>query len=341
MNFKKFYQWIVILVKKITGTPWVVYEPPALPVEPVVSEPIPEPEPPADIPLPNGLRHDWSQARSAWLYPGDEDWLASHRMMKWSPDRIQKYLDHPEVRDQTHIIICCNTGTRKVLNEKPFDGLKNPDKVRAVFQQVIANDQAPIAWLLSQEFFIQKLGRSHRKLLEYLEATCEMVSDLCQIAVPFRELGDIYDGNHMQERNEIFKAMRKGAPMLPLAEHERALEGIPVDDFRDVSGDVISGLQTGFKTPTGGQNRTENRVTRGAHTYDGAAGFIRANAERMAEWQRKGRMERHTTAVFEHSLPLIFEGQPWAPTRTLQDAQERGKILLQHGAAFDLSAGGM
>ena len=341
MNFKKFYQWIVILVKKITGTPWVVYEPPALPVEPVVSEPIPEPEPPADIPLPNGLRHDWRQARSAWLYPGDEDWLASHRMMKWSPDRIQKYLDHPEVRDQTHIIICCNTGTRKVLNEKPFDGLKNPDKVRAVFQQVIANDQAPIAWLLSQEFFIQKLGRSHRKLLEYLEATCEMVSDLCQIAVPFRELGDIYDGNHMQERNEIFKAMRKGAPMLPLAEHERALEGIPVDDFRDVSGDVISGLQTGFKTPTGGQNRTENRVTRGAHTYDGAAGFNRAIAERMAEWQRKGRMERHTTAGFEHSLPLIFEGQPWAPTRTLQDAQERGKILLQHGAAFDLSAGGM
>ena len=317
---------------------------PPLPIDPPpiieVSDSVPITDPDLSPELiSNGLRHDWRHARAAWLYPGDENWLASHRMMTWTSDRIQQYLDHPDVCDQTHVIVCCNTGTRTILNEKPFDGLKNPDKVRTVFQQIIENDKAPICWVMSQEFFIQILNRSHKKLLDYLKVTCEMVADVSQIVVPFREIGDIYDGHHMAERNEIFKEMRRGAPHLPLACHERSMEQIPVDDFKGISGDVISGLQTGFGTPTGGNNNPSDRIMHGDYTYDGAAGFVKNNSERMAGWQEKGRMERHTNAVFEHSIPLIYEGQPWKPARNIEDAQKRGKILLQHGAEFDLSSG--
>jgi len=291
----------------------------------------------------NGLRHDWRKARHAWLYPGDEaTWIASHRLMVWTPEKIHAYLTHPDVKDSTHIFIAVCTGTRPDVFEKPFDGLKNTNKVQAVFDQVIAADFAPIAFCMSQEFFIQKLGRKHDRLLEYLEAICELVRDACHIALPFRELGEIYNGSHMPERNGMFKAMRRGAPRLPLAEHERGLTEIPVDDFRDVGGTIISGLQTGFRTPTGGKNRPEDQVTSpgGGHTYDGAAGFIKSNGDRMSRYASQGHiLEDHVNAVFEHSLPLVYEGQQWKPTRTLKEAKKRGKVLLEHGAEFDLSSG--
>ena len=50
-------------------------------------------------------------------------------------------------------------------------------------------------------------------------------------------------------------------------------------------------------------------------------------------------LENHINAVFEHSLPLVYPNQSWGPTRTLEEAKVRGRILLQHGAEFDLSSG--
>jgi hypothetical protein len=303
----------------------------------------PEPLPPEPEPDANGLRHDWHKARGTWLYPGDRSlWLASHRMMTWNNDKIDEYLRQPEIKIHSdHVVICCSTGTRNGLLERPFNALKDPDRVREVFQRVIAADKAPVAWLMSQEFFIQELERNHAKLLDQLEHTAELIHDLCNFAVPFRELGDIYSGRFMKERNQMFRAMRKGAPDLPLAEHERGLVEIPVDDFAGVGGDVISLLQTSFKTPTGGKGRPEDQVTSpgGSHTYDGAAEFIQRNGDRMTKWQLAGRLERHTNAVGEHSIPFVYAGQPWKPYRDLPDAQERGKVLLQHGASFDLSSG--
>jgi hypothetical protein len=59
----------------------------------------------------------------------------------------------------------------------------------------------------------------------------------------------------------------------------------------------------------------------------------------MARYVKAGQLEDHVNAVFEHSLPLVYRGQSWKPTRTFAEAQARGKTLLQHGAAFDLSSG--
>ena len=298
------------------------------------------PVPPPDHPQ-NGLRHDWRTATAAWLYPGDPSyWIASHRMMLWDSQKIARYLALPEIAPTTHVMICLNTGKRREVFEKPFDGLRHPDTVREVFQQVIEADKAPIAFCVSQEFFVQALDGIHRKLLEYLEESTRLVADLCHMALPMRELGDIYGGREMDKRNDLFKAMRKGAPNLPLAEHERSLEQIPVSDFRDVGGTIISGLQTGFGTPTGGENRPADQITHGDHTYDGACGFIASNKERMDHYVTSRHiLESHVNAVFEHSLPRVYAGQMWKPTRTLAHAQARGKKLLQHGAAFDLSAG--
>ena len=289
---------------------------------------------------PNGLRHDWRKARAAWLYPGEKEyWIASHRMMTWTPEKIDAYLHHPNLQDTTHVIICPNTANRTATYETPFNARGNEDHVRAVFQQVIDADKAPILWCLSQEFFEQTLRSDHQKLLDHLRLTCELTADLCHFATATRELGDIYSGRFMKQRNQINLAMRHAAPDLPLACHERSMEGVPVDDWKSVSGTVISGLQTGFRTPTGGRNKPEDQIQIGDHTYDGACGFIQANHDRMREWQHKGRMEEHVNAVFEHSIPHIYNGQTWQPTRDLKSAQERGRMLLQHGAEFDLSSG--
>ena len=289
----------------------------------------------------NGLRHDWRKAWGTWLYPGSEDfWLASQRMMTWADEKIDRYLKLPEIRDHSdHVVICCSTGTRPSLNETPFNGLMDEQRVRAVFERVIAADKAPVCWCLSQEFFFQHLQGNHSKLLSHLTATAQLTADLCNFMVPFREMGDIYGGSQLKQRNDVVKAIRKGAPTIPIAVHERALEEIPVDDFAGVDGDVISLLQTGFETPTGGQNRPEDQVMQGSHAYDGAAGFVQANGRRMESWQAAGRMERHTNAVGEHSIPYVYASQPWKPVRTLESARHRGQILLQHGGAFALSAG--
>lgn len=289
----------------------------------------------------NGLLHDWKKAQGTWLYPGNQEfWLASQRMMTWDNNKIDRYLRLEEIATHsTHVIICCSTGIRPTLHETPFNALHYPDRVREVFERVIRADKAPIAWLTSQEFFQQDLQGNHAKLVDQLKATAELVADLCHFAVPMRELGDVYGGSQMAQRNALFRAIRQGAPQLPVACHERALEQIPVDDFAGVDGDVISLLQTGFDTPTGGHNRPQDEVSAGNHTYDGAVGFVSQNARRMAGWQAAGRLERHTNAVGEHSIPDVYAGQPWQPTRTLDNARRRGKILLQHGAQFDLSSG--
>lgn len=272
----------------------------------------------------NGLRHDWRKATASWLYPGKEEyWIASHRLCSWTSDQIGRYLQLPEIAHDTHVMVCANTGSRKETFEQPFNGVQDPYKVRDVLNQIIRADKAPIVFCMSQEFFDQELSGSHTKLLEHLEATAEMVCDLCHFLIPFRELGDVYGGHYMKERNDIFLAMRKGAPKLPLAEHERPLEQIPVQDFANVGGTIISGLQTGFNTSLGD-----------------ACDFVEANKERMDGYARSGHiLEDHVNAVFEHSLPHVYDGQTWKPTRTYNEANRFGQELLRHGAKFDLCAG--
>ena len=289
-----------------------------------------------------GLRHPWKKARAAWLYPGKREyWLGSQRMMRWTNETLDEYLALPEIKDHsTHVIVCCSTGKRPHMREEPFNALRDPDRVREVLDRIKSADKAPIAWLMSQEFFKQTLEGNYRRLIDQLRETAALVQDIgCSFIVPFRELGEIYGGKDLDKRNCMFRAMRKGAPDLPVAVHERGLVEIPVSDFADVDGDCISLLQTSFRCPTGGRDRPRDRVTSpdGGHVYDGACGFVRANGDRMHNWQIAGRMERHTNAVGEHSIPHVFDTQPWQPTRSFASAQRRGKRLLKHGAAFDLS----
>jgi hypothetical protein len=300
----------------------------------------PEPAPPP--PKGNGLRHDWRKARGTWLYPGDKEyWLASHRLLTWNEAKLDAYLALPEiVTHSDHVCVALNLGSRAAIGERPFDALKNEKYVRAVFQRIIDADKAPVAWIFSQEYYIQELKKDFTKLLECVEKTTALIADLCTFAVPTHELGELFSGRFMKERNQLFRAMRKAAPNLPLAEHERPLVEIPVADFHGVGGDVISLLQTGFSTPTGGRNRPQDIVTspNKEHSYDGACGFIAANKRRMDRYVGT-QIERHTNAVGEHSIPLVYATQPWKPPRTLAEAKIRGRMLLHNGAAFDLSAG--
>ena len=345
---RQLLQWIVRFFRPVHPEPHSCE--PQVPVTPVaVDYSSPEPdfetlEAAIDTPAPaNGLRHDWRRATACWLYPGvPEYWIASHRMVQWDEETIHDYLTHPDIQDTSHVIICPNTGYRIATNETPFNALasdEHSEQTRRVLRQIIAADKAPILWAMSQEFFLQTLEANHQRLLDHLTHTVALCADLVQIAVPMRELGDVYGGRDMDKRNDIFLAMQKGAPGLPKACHERAMEQVPVDDWKGVSGTVISGLQTGFRTATGGRNRPEDQVRVGDHTYDGACGFVQASHDRMLDWQHKGRMEEHVNALFEHSLPLVSPNQSWKPTRTMDEAKARGRKLMQHGVAFDLSSG--
>ena len=311
-----------------------------------------QPIPPVE-PTKNGLRHDWRKARATWLYSGygtpkgDRTlWLASQRMLHWSPEKIDRYLSGPEVKTHsTHVLINLNLGTRPAMAERPFWALKSERTERRVIEtleQIIAADKAPIVFCFSQEWFVTEAKRDFPKMLETLKHTLDLVKDHCQIAIPCRELGDLWGHKDLDKRNLIFKTMRKVAPNVPLACHERPLCEITAMDFRGVDGDVISLCQTGFKTPTGGRNRPQDRVTSpsGKDSYDGAAGFVRANGRRMRERTEGGQMERHTNALGEASIPLVFRGQMWKPTRSLPNAQRRAlRILRYSGATIDLSAG--
>ena len=229
------------------------------------------------------------------------------------------------------------------MRETPFDALKHPTQVREVCEQILAADKGIIAWLTTQEHYVQELDGSLQKLLPHLTATAELVADLVSLTVAMRELGDCFGGDRLKDRNRIGRAVKRGAPLVPYGVHERPMTEVPITDLDGCSDQapVVSLLQAGFWSRTGGRGNPEDEHVQGGHAYDGAAGFVRANRRRMRGYLNASppRMSAHLNVIHEHSIPFVFTGQPWQPTRTLAEAQWRGVRLLKAGADADFSSG--
>jgi hypothetical protein len=295
-------------------------------VPPVVST---EPTMPGTVELPHG----WERPRGAYLY--GPFWLFACQGMRLNDEQFAQYLASPEQRDSTHVVIDLSTGTRPALGEQPFHALATRQTIHHVRQRlrtIIAAGKSPWAYVCSQEYFIQEMGGDHRRLIPFLEESAETFGDLCSHITPFREIGDIYHGDRLQERHEIVSAIRRKTDpnRTAVAVHERAGEGIPVRDVDGLDG-TVSALQAPFDWNVRGDYEA------GGHEYDGVVGFYREHAARMTRYQRAGRIGRHSVGIFECSIPpgRGFTRRP----RTFEQARRFGESLIREGVAWELSGG--
>ena len=276
-------------------------------------------------------------ARGAYLYPGDSNWLFSQRMVNTVQDSdILAWLETGPQRQSTHVVISVSTGLRPQLGEQPFNPLENDaseQRVRHVLELLRRAGKEVWVYAASQEFILQN-NLTIAQIEDHMRGVAALVKPFACAITPFRELGDVFGGNALEERNRIFRALRQGAPETPLSCHERSLEAIPVQDFHGVGGTTISALQTGFGTKLSGGSYTV-----GGHTWSGAIDFCRHNKIRMQNYVLAGQLEEHVSGCFEHSIPDVgftTDHRTWA------EAQSFGQALLDSGAAdFDMSGAGV
>ncbi|HCV24474.1 MAG TPA: hypothetical protein DGN59_13535 [Candidatus Latescibacteria bacterium] len=288
--------------------------------------------------------HQAHTSRGSLLYPGEgRFWLASNGMMTWDHERVTGYLETAPIRGHsTHIVVAMNTRTQARTHSKDFNCLASPLNERhalAVLDQIIAAGYTPWVEVVQQPFMKHLIEeRGHRGLLDHVRVTAELVGDRAGVLMPTKELGDIYDGDFMDERNDLFKTLRKANDDAALACHDRGLTQISVRNFKNVRGPTISALQCGFSTPTGGRGRAEDGTGHGDSTYDGACGFVKSNKDRMDRRVRTGALDGpHYTLAFEHSIPTIrpwqqrgSTRQPWDPARTWNEALTRARIIADY-----------
>ena len=273
----------------------------------------------------------------AYLYPGDANWLFSQRMVRTVQDSdILAWLETGPQRQSTHVVISVSTGLRPQLGEEPFNPLENDaseQRVRHVLELLRRAGKQVWCYACSQEYLLQN-QLTIAQIEDHMKGVAELVRDYACAITPFREMGDVYGGSDLDKRTRIFRALRAGAPRTGLACHERSLEAVPVQDFRDVEGLTISALQTGFGTQLSGGSYTV-----GGHTWSGAEDFCRQNKIRMANFVLSGQLEEHVSGVFEHSIPDVgFTNDH----RTWAEAQAFGQALLDSGAvSFDMSGAGV
>ena len=90
-------------------------------------------------------------------------------------------------------------------------------------------------------------------------------------------------------------------------QHERSLEGIPRSDFKKVDQRYTgSALQTGFDT-----------------SLPDCVSFVKDNVDRWRRYE-----PQHTVLVAETSIPSIYVGQPWTPSRTFSEATAWSKAIV-------------
>ena len=275
----------------------------------------------------DGMRHDEARLSCAFLY--EEPFLASARIMGMTDDERATYLSQSVVQQGNAVLVTINQGARDSIRALPFNGWTDPATVQRVFHQIIDADKAPIAVLTDQTYWAQTLERDIDDLYRCLEECADAVAPLSKVIIAMWEVGDIFTGDDLEERRELNRRIRRGTvlagyPERRIGVHERSLEGIPVQDIPPEVGPSMSCLQTGFDT-----------------SADDAVEFLAENVARMQRREASGAVyPGHIVGVMEHSIPFVYAGQSWQPTRTLSQAETLGQRLIDEGdAAFDWSGG--
>ena len=293
-------------------------------------------EPPAPAPLPDpiGLPHGYRKPRGAYLY--GPFWLFACQFNRLLDQEIDRYLLSREQRESTHVVVTLSTGHRPPLGEQPYNAIGSQatiDRMRTKLTRIIKAGKSPWIYLCSQEYYTQQLQTVDR-LIPFLEQSCEAFADLATHITPFREVGDCFDGQHLEERSAIFRAVRKRSNprTTSVCVHERAGEGVPLSDVEGLE-NTCSAMQAPFDWSLHGQAEA------GGHTYAGVLGFWQVHHDRFRRYQEQGRLGEHSVGIFECSIPPDkgFTDKP----RTFDQARSFGEALLRAAGpeCWELSGG--
>jgi hypothetical protein len=208
--------------------------------------------------------------------------------------------------------------------------------VRDVLKKIIRAGKSPICFVANPEFYWRTLNHNTDELFEVMEFSGREFSDLVSCFVVMWEIGKAFNGQRLNDRSRLVQRLRRGTEVsdrntVRIYIHERASEGVPRSDFKFID-PVYSGsaLQCGFNTPL--RDKYEGPD---GHHYRGCVGFVKANVDRWKNYDKD-----HAVVVAETSIPHVFQGQPWRPTRTFDEAREWSRtIVRESGCATDWSGG--
>jgi len=261
----------------------------------------------------DGLRHDCRSMSAAMLYPASPQWLFSERVFSISDVDIEAYLDTPEVAAVDGIPVTLNVGHKQSVRTLRYDSRANVDHTKAVLTKMIEADKAPIAFVSNPEFFWQQLSSKTDPYFDLCEFVGKEFASLVSCFVMMWEVGKAFSGSNLEERWTSIKRLRRGTERagrgdVRIFQHERSLEGIPRSDFKKIDQAYTgSALQAGFNT-----------------SLADSVAFVKDNVNRWRRYE-----PRHTVVVAEASIPQVYAGQPWKPTRTFSEALTWSKTIVK------------
>ena len=266
--------------------------------------------------------------RCAFLY--ETPFLASARVMAMTEAERAAYLIEVNTLGNT-LIVTLNQGNRTEIRARPFDAWHNQNQTVDILNKIVSAGLTPIVVLTDQTYWTQALDKSVDRFYDCLESCAALVAPLCRGLIGMWEVGEIFGNNNQclavrRELNHRIRAgtVTAGVPKLRIGVHERSGQGIHAQDIPRSIGPSMSCLQTGF-----------------GMTLDEMVVFVKKNVRRMAGYASDGIIDPgHIVGVMEHSIPAVYPGQYWAPTRTHSEAVTWGQRLIRDGgAAFDWSGG--
>lgn len=280
--------------------------------------------------------HESTTMSAALLYPADKDWLFADRVFSLDNESIEAYLESPAVQAVDGVAVTLHVGSKSTIRSIPFDAREKPGHVRDVLKKIIRAGKSPICFVANPEFYWLTLDHHTDELFEVMEFSGREFSDLVSCFVVMWEIGKAFNGQRLNDRSRLVQRLRKGTEVsdrntVRIYMHERASEGIPRSDFKYVDTAYTgSALQCGFNTPL-----REKYEGPDGHLYRGCVGFVKANVDRWRGYDRD-----HAVVVAETSIPYVYQGQPWRPTRTFDEARAWSQtIVRESGCATDWSGG--
>ena len=262
----------------------------------------------------------------AFLY--ETPFLASARVMAMTETERAAYLVEARALGNT-VLVTLNQGDRPEIRARPFDAWHNKHLAVKALQQIVDSGMTPIVVLTDQTYFAQDLESNVDRFYDCLESCAELVAPLCLGLIGMWEVEEIFGNDQLGlgARRELNHRIRSGtveagAPDLRIGVHSG--EGVHAQDIPRSIGPSMSCLEARF-----------------GMTLDEMVLFVKANVRRMAGYAADGIVDPgHIVGVMEHSIPAVYKGQSWAPTRTRDKARVWGHQLISvGGAAFDWSGG--
>jgi len=261
----------------------------------------------------DGRRHPWQTATCGWLF--GSPFIQQNHYLIGNDDQKRDICRYQRTEwNATHIpVLLCSGGWRQgPINSPAFDyRTRLVTDVRPALQLAHAEDLATTLVICDQEFYVGALRHTFNSLLNWIDEAVETLDDLASDYIVMGEIGDIF--RDMEDRRTINKRVRSRTKK-PIRIHERKGEQPFIREVDDQA-PTIASIQVDFDP---------------RYDSDGIALIQRARRDLEHRGCHVG--------VHEHSIPMLYSGQPWYAVDAAT-ARMRGERFLRNGALFDMSGG--